>query len=270
MRSFSKDTEALESRLLPTATTDLHEDVKKYQRRENSILSSFSRSRREENTIYLLELICAVGAFVVLACYASQPSSSSASLVALNGSFEENNSGRQPPSFLRSRALSEPLASPVSFTSAAPSLTSTRPQKSIAASKPLQKKYPRIAAAITTSKRPELFRRAYLSFRLRCLDCDATVSQWFAVDDGSADEQLEAMRSVSSDITWLSKNGPKNQTAGHVSSLNRVLEEVVDDFDYLVFLEDDFFFVQDEDYISKALNIFGKNDSIGQIVFIRV
>jgi len=269
MRSFNKDNEALESRLLPTATTDLCDDVKKYQRRKNSFLSSFSRSRREENAISRIELMCAVGAFIVLACYASQSSSSSASLVALDGSFGENNSGRQPPSFLRSRALNEPLASPLSFKSAAPSLTSTRPQKSIAVSKPLQRKYPRIAAAITTSKRPELFRRAYLSFRMRCLDCDAIVSQWFAVDDGSSDAQLEAMRSVSSDITWLSKDGPKNQTTGHVSSLNRVSEEVVDDFDYLVFLEDDFFFVQDEDYISKALNIFAKNDSIGQIVFNR-
>jgi hypothetical protein len=56
-------------------------------------------------------------------------------------------------------------------------------------SKPLKKNnYPRIAAALTTSNRPELFRRAYLSFRLRCLDCDATVSQWFAVDDGSSHE----------------------------------------------------------------------------------
>ena len=77
------------------------------------------------------------------------------------------------------------------------------------------------------------------------------------------------MRSASSDITWLRKFGPKNHTTGHVSSLNRVLREVVDHYDYLVFLEDDFFFVQDEDYISKALNIFAKNDSIGQIVFNR-
>lgn len=128
---------------------------------------------------------------------------------------------------------------------------------------------PKIAAAITTSKRPELFRRAYLSFRLRCLDCDAAISQWFAVDDGSSDAQLEAMLSVSSDITWLSKFGPKNQTTGHVSSLNRVLEEVVGQYDYLVFLEDDFFFVRDEDYVSKSINIFAQNESIGQIVFNR-
>ena len=32
---------------------------------------------------------------------------------------------------------------------------------------------------------------------------------------------------------------------------------------------DDFFFIQDEEYISKALNIFALNESIGQIVFNR-
>ena len=273
MRSFSKDNEApeaLESRLLPKATTDLCDDVEKYQRRKYSFLSFFSRSRREKNTILLIEVTCAFGALVMLACYAIQFFSSSATLVALDGSVGENNSGQQPPSFLRSRALDEPLASTLSSdSSSVPSLTSTRPQKSIVLSKPLENKYPRIAAALTTSKRPELFRRAYLSFRMRCLDCDSMVSQWFAVDDGSSDAQLEAMRSASSDITWLSKSGPKNQTTGHVSSLNRVLEEVIDHYDYLVFLEDDFFFVQDEDYIFKALNIFATNESIGQIVFNR-
>jgi len=270
VRFFSKDNEApeaLKSRLLPTATTDLCDDVKKYQRRRTTFLSSFSRSRRGKNTISLLELICVIGAFVVLACYASLSSSSSAPSVLLDGYSGENSSGRKSPSILRSHALNESL--PSSGSSSEPFLKSTRPQKSVISPKPLKKNYPRIAAAITTSKRPELFRRAYLSFRLRCLDCDATVSQWFAVDDGSSDEQLEAMRSASSDITWLRKFGPKNHTTGHVSSLNRVLREVVDHYDYLVFLEDDFFFVQDEDYISKALNIFAKNDSIGQIVFNR-
>ena len=48
MRSSSKDNEALESRLLPTTTTDLCDDVTKYQLRKSSFLSSFSRSRREE------------------------------------------------------------------------------------------------------------------------------------------------------------------------------------------------------------------------------
>jgi len=75
------------------------------------------------------------------------------------------------------------------------------------------------------------------------------------------------MQAVSSDITWLSKTGPKNETTGHVSSLNRVFKEVVDHYDYLIFLEDDFFFIKDEEYISKALSIFALNESIGQIVF---
>ena len=136
-------------------------------------------------------------------------------------------------------------------------------------SKQLTKSGPKIAAAITTSKRPELFRRAYLSFQLRCLDCDATVSQCFAVEDGSSDAQLEVMQAVLSDITWLTKSEQKKQTTGHVSSLQRVLQEGFDDYNYLIFLEGDFLFIQDEDYISKALNIFSQNQSIGQIVFNR-
>lgn len=87
------------------------------------------------------------------------------------------------------------------------------------------------------------------------------------MDDGSSPAQFEEMQAVSPEITWLHK-AEENQT-GHVSSLNRILEEVVDSYDYLVFLEDDFFFVQDEDYVAKALSIFAKNESIGQIVFNR-
>ena len=288
MRSFSKEgqTPALGTTPLPTTAVDLCDDVEKYRRRKGSFLSSLS-SARGKSSISLTELVCVIAVFFVLACYASKSSSlSSVSPVVLEGAPSSSGSRgneRQPPSFLRSRTSDEPASSSSSSSgssssfsgSSSSSLTTTRAaphsQKAIASSNesPHKKNYPRIAAAITTSKRPELFRRAYLSFRLRCLDCDAAVSQWFAVDDGSSDEQLQAMQAVSSDITWLSKYGEKNETTGHVSSLNRVLREVVDDYDYLIFLEDDFFFVQDEDYVSKSLNIFAKNESIGQIVFNR-
>ena len=263
---------------LLSMTTHSPEDGKYKKRRLTFFpgwLSSFSTSlssslylspSSRDGTISLTELTCVLGAFIVLACYASQSSPSS---VALGGSFGSNLSGvRQPLSSFRSRAADERSSSTSSFTSPSPSALSVRLRKNSLSYHSDKKNYPRIAAALTTSKRPELFRRAYLSFRLRCLECDEMVSQWFAVDDGSSDEQLEAMETVSSDITWLSKYG-RNQTTGHVSSLNRVLEEVVDHFDYLVFLEDDFFFIQDENYISKALNIFAQNQSIGQVVFNR-
>ena len=277
MRSMSREDEAsaLDSRLLPTTIADSCDDVKRYRKRRISLLSTFSSSSRESK-ISVGELICLLGAFIVLACYASWSSSSSVAPAGLDGPRGSIfNSGRQPSAFSRSRA-SEARSSSASF-SVSPTIASPSSSgvpagdhpKKILSRQFTKKDGLRIAAALTTSKRPELFRRAYLSFRLRCLDCDAVVSQWFAVDDGSSEAQLEAMQAVSSDITWLSKYGEKNQTTGHVSSLNRVLQEVVDDFDYLIFLEDDFFFVQDEDYIFKALNIFAKNESIGQIVFNR-
>jgi len=53
---------------------------------------------------------------------------------------------------------------------------------------------PRIAVAITTSRRSLLFRRAMLSFRTLCLDCLSRVDEWFAVDDGSTPEELADMR----------------------------------------------------------------------------
>lgn len=61
---------------------------------------------------------------------------------------------------------------------------------------------PRIAAAITTSRRPLLFRRAMLSFRMRCLDCSGRIDAWFAVDDGSSPEQLAETQAAVPGLTW--------------------------------------------------------------------
>ena len=124
---------------------------------------------------------------------------------------------------------------------------------------------PRIAVAITTSRRPNLFRRALLSFKLRCLDCDARVGRWFAVDDGSSPDQLAAMRAVLPGVEWIDK--PAN-LRGHVASLNAVIS-ATQDYDYLVFLEDDFFFIQDEDYVAKTLRVFESDATLGQVVFNR-
>ena len=124
---------------------------------------------------------------------------------------------------------------------------------------------PRVAVAITTSRRPHLFRRALLSFKLRCLDCDTRVGRWFAVDDGSSPDQLAAMRVVLPGVEWIEKPATLR---GHVTSLNAVLN-VTQDYDYLVFLEDDFFFIQDEDYVAKTLRVFESDPTLAQVVFNR-
>lgn len=122
---------------------------------------------------------------------------------------------------------------------------------------------PRIAVAITTSHRPLLFRRAMLSFRTRCLDCQARVDTWFAVDDGSSPEELAEMQAAVPGLTWIVKPAGER---GHPTSLNAVLN-ATRDYDYTVFLEDDFFFVKDEDFVTRALAVLDTNATIGQVVF---
>ena len=122
---------------------------------------------------------------------------------------------------------------------------------------------PRVAAAITTSHRPLLFRRAMLSFRMRCLDCMELVETWFAVDDGSTPEQLAEMQATMPGLTWLPKTDAQH---GHAGSLN-VLLHAVRDFDYVVFIEDDFFFVKDESFVSRAIDVLNANAELGQVVF---
>ena len=122
---------------------------------------------------------------------------------------------------------------------------------------------PRIAVAMTTSHRSLLFRRAMLSFRTRCLDCLNRVDAWFAVDDGSTPEELAEMKAAVPGLTWIAKAAGER---GHPTSLNAVLN-ATRDFDYTVFLEDDFFFVKDEDFVTKALAVLDSNATIGQVVF---
>ena len=122
---------------------------------------------------------------------------------------------------------------------------------------------PRIAFAITTSRRPLMFRRAVLSFRLRCLDCLERVDQWFVVDDGSSPDQVAIMRAAVPGMTWLTKAEPER---GHPGSLN-VLLRAVRDYDYVVFVEDDFFFIKDEDLVARSLAVLDDDVSLGQVIF---
>ena len=122
---------------------------------------------------------------------------------------------------------------------------------------------PRVAVAITASARPDLYRRAVLSLRLRCLDCGTRVAAWFAVDDRSPPAALAAMRAAAPDVHWVSRS--PNAT-GHAASLN-ALVVAARDYDYVLLLEDDFFFVRDGEYVSRAVAVLQRDASLGQLLF---
>ena len=128
----------------------------------------------------------------------------------------------------------------------------------------------KIAASFTTAHRPAAFRRAYHSFRHRCLDCDALIHTWFVVDDFSSAEDVAAMQKVAppcSGVEWPVK-GPHKK--GHVGSLNTILDLILGEeqqYEYLVFLEDDWLFFKDENFIIKALEIMEADVTIGQVLF---
>lgn len=122
---------------------------------------------------------------------------------------------------------------------------------------------PRIALGFTTAKRPLLFKRTYLSFMLRCLDCDALITDWYGVDDGSSQEEKAAMQELAPRITWLNKTSDES---GHVGSINAMLR-VAAEYAYFVWMEDDWFFVRDEHLITRSLQVMKTDPQIGQVLF---
>lgn len=99
-----------------------------------------------------------------------------------------------------------------------------------------------------------------LCHRARCLDCDL-VDDWYAVDDGSSEEELAAMKAVAPTITWIHKDADQG---GHVGSIN-ALFKVASGYDYFVWLEDDWLFVKDGHLVSQAVTVLNNSHNIAQV-----
>lgn len=100
-----------------------------------------------------------------------------------------------------------------------------------------------------------------LLHRLRCVDCDAFISDWYAVDDGSSPAELAAMKGVAPHIKWLQK--PADQSR-HVGSINTLMD-VAANYDYFVWMEDDWFFVRDEQFVTKAITVMQGDPAVAQV-----
>lgn len=97
--------------------------------------------------------------------------------------------------------------------------------------------------------------------RLRCLDCNKMVDNWYAVDDGSSAEELAEMKAIAPNVKWLEK--PADQS-GHPGSINALMQ-VAAGYDYFVWLEDDWFYIKDDYMVSKALQVFRAEPDAGQV-----
>jgi hypothetical protein len=87
------------------------------------------------------------------------------------------------------------------------------------------------------------------------------VDDWYAVDDGSSDQQLADMMALAPHIKWLAKSLDQS---GHVGSINTLLEAAAD-YDYFVWMEDDWYFVKDDYMLSKAIMVLQSHRDIGQV-----
>jgi hypothetical protein len=93
------------------------------------------------------------------------------------------------------------------------------------------------------------------------LDCDAFVTDWYAVDDGSSAAELAAMKDVAPTIKWLQKAADQS---GHVGSINTLMG-VAADYDYFVWMEDDWFFIRDKELVTKAITVMQGDPVIAQV-----
>lgn len=122
---------------------------------------------------------------------------------------------------------------------------------------------PKVAASITTSRRTLMFHRAWLSFRMHCMDCMELVDAWFGVDDGSSEEDCEYMKRLAPEIQWIRKKPDEKGLPGSLNALLRATEE----YQFLVQIEDDFFYTKDQNFVGNSLHILQSDPAIGQVLF---
>lgn len=127
-----------------------------------------------------------------------------------------------------------------------------------------------ISLSITSSKRPELFKRTFKSLCDKCLDL-SLVDEIIFVDDHSSEDQYKQMLEVIFDYypyldaTELKIRWRTDGKRGLGYSLNTILDEISNE--YCLHIEDDWEFIKEGSFITQALNILKSNDKLFQVLF---
>lgn len=132
---------------------------------------------------------------------------------------------------------------------------------------PVFNKRGKIMISMTTCKRYDLFTRTVNSFINCCHDINDYVLQWFVVDDNSS--ETDRMNMVSR-YPFIQYNFKSQHDKGHAISLNIIRERaILLGVDYILHIEDDFQFTDDDNYIAQLLSILDESNSYGQALFNR-
>lgn len=118
---------------------------------------------------------------------------------------------------------------------------------------------PRLTFTMTSSRRPELFRRTMDSFLANCLDLDL-IDRFIVGDDRTDPAELDKLRAEYPQLEIVSCPRP-----GQGANLNMVFGMVETEF--FVHWEDDWETVQSGHFIRDALQIASLDDRIRNVVF---
>lgn len=122
---------------------------------------------------------------------------------------------------------------------------------------------PLLTLTITTCRRRALFERTMDSFLQCCVD-RLEIDRWICIDDGSSDEDIDAMRARYPFLEIIRKEPDER---GHARSMNRLLQEV--NTPYWLHLEDDFDFITVGRFVSQARRILDADPTLLQVVLNR-
>lgn len=140
------------------------------------------------------------------------------------------------------------------------------PTVELSSEKPIVK--PLVMFTITTCKRLDLF-LATMESVLVCIEDLHLVTQWFLIDDGSSNSELEVMRSKYPFFTIIQV---PDENRGHRGSMNLIHKLLMtNSAQYWVHLEDDWFFFKRDAYIQKAIDCLesaaSKHQNVKQVLF---
>jgi len=125
----------------------------------------------------------------------------------------------------------------------------------------------RIVLSITSCKQINLFEKTISSFINCCLDLDQ-IDHWLCVNNSFTQTDLTKIKKMFPFIEFIEFINSTQSVYSH--SINLIREYAVKhNTTYLLYLEDDWQFIQKRRYVSDSLKIFNEDPKFGQVLFNR-